>query len=66
MDKIPIDAKKEDTYILALHDICARIDLGVSEMMNVITNLNNTKNYYLKLVGQMRQQQQQGESISSK
>jgi len=61
---------KEDQYIMALHDICARIDLVVSEMMNVITNLNNTKNYYLKMLGQMRQeqqqQQQQGESISSK
>jgi len=61
---------KEHMYIAAIHDLCARIDLAVSEMMNVITNLNNAKNHYLKLIGQMRQeqeqQQQQGESISSK
>jgi hypothetical protein len=56
-------AEREDTYIMALHDICARIDLVVSEMMNVITNLNNTKNYYLKMVGQLRQER---DSISSK
>jgi adenine-specific DNA glycosylase len=62
--------EKEDTYIMALHDMCARIDLAVSEIMNVITNLNNTKNYYLKFIGQIRQEQQKAaasaESISSK
>ena len=47
--------EKESAYIMALHDICARIDLAVSDMMNVSTNLNNTKNHYLKLIGQLRQ-----------
>jgi hypothetical protein len=44
-------------YIMAIHDICARIDLAVSTFMNATTELNNAKNHYLKLLGQIRQEQ---------
>jgi len=67
--------KEEDVLIAAIHDICARNDLvasamvnAVTAMMNAVANLNNTKNYYLELVGKLRQEKQAatGESISSK
>jgi hypothetical protein len=71
----PIEQNKEDALIAAIHDICARNDLvasamvnAVTAMMNAVANLNNTKNYYLELVGKLRQEKQEvtGESISSK
>ena len=67
------EASTEDQYLFALQDILARMDLtasammeAVSGMMNAITNLNNTKNYYLKLIGQIQIQQKKNNPISSK
>jgi hypothetical protein len=59
-------SQEQQQLIMSLQDILARIDITVSETMNTITNLNNAKNHYLKLLGHMRQERQQGDSISSK
>jgi hypothetical protein len=66
--KINSQARNEQTYVMAIHDLCARYELSISTILNVVVEMMNTKNHYLKLIGQMRQeqQQQQGESISSK
>lgn len=65
---------KEEALMSAITDVCARSDLvasamvnAITAMMNAVANLNNTKNYYLELVGKMKQEQQkERESISSK
>lgn len=65
---------KEEALMSAITDVCARSDLvgeamlnAITAMMNAVANLNNTKNYYLELVGKMKQQEQkERESISSK
>jgi len=69
---------EDNQYIAALNDICARNDLvasamvnAVSAMMNAVASLNNTKNYYLELLGKLRlekekEKEKEKESISSK
>jgi hypothetical protein len=66
---------KEEALISAITDICARSDLvassmvnAVTAMMNAVANLSNTKNYYLELVGKLKQEKERekAESISSK
>jgi hypothetical protein len=41
---------------------------AVTAMMNAVANLSNTKNYYLELVGKLKQEKERekAESISSK
>lgn len=72
------EQNKEEALISAITDVCARSDLvasamvnAITAMMNAVANLNNTKNYYLELVGKMKQEEQkekdrERESISSK
>lgn len=65
---------KEEALMSAITDVCARSDLvasamvnAITAMMNAVASLNNTKNYYLDLVGKMKQQQEkERDSISSK
>jgi hypothetical protein len=40
----------EQDYITAIHDLCARIDLAISNMLNITTELNNAKSNYLKML----------------
>lgn len=61
--------EKEEVYIMALHDMCARYEVTISAIINLAADISNTKNYYLKLIGQMRQEKEKaamGEPISSK
>lgn len=61
-----------DQLMMGIYDICSKIDINVGIVLNAITNINNTKNDYLKLLGQLRQERQSimnatmGDSISSK
>jgi hypothetical protein len=68
------EQSREDALIAAITDICARSDLvassmvnAVTAMMNAVANLSNTKNYYLELVGKLKQEmEREKKEISSK
>jgi hypothetical protein len=51
---------------MAIQDICARIDVAMGDMLNTITQLNNVKRYYLKMLGQLRQESDsKGEGLAA-
>lgn len=48
-------SKNEEEYERVIEDLCARIDLAVSALLNVSTDLTNAKAHYLQYLGRVRQ-----------
>jgi hypothetical protein len=57
-NNINISTQNEQIYIMAIQDLCARYELTISSMLNIITEMSNTKNHYLKMLGQLRQEKE--------